>query len=480
MMNNVRDNLVTDVNICITSGSFGESIEMKGSDIDVMHVLKEIKVYETMSSVVKENDKTYFSMNMEETKPGFTSLLLEYTHAVDVLPMCTDVRGRIFLSNVKFKKRFEQPRLNVDHGPCLSDHDSLYDYCFCLHSESWITSANQWIIRPNNSWPSPEITLFEPSPNLDIPLLPFICSFQQLANSNFLLMLKQNFFLMGNTRKGYVRAVHNLLNLQSTRIQYIYLYFMSALSENMPKAIPQIKRDGNKYFYKQYNTYLSYLLQNTHQDCVSEWLILAALFYKTQQYNKVLYLTLYSLSKCTSEKLCQGKDLTDIQIELLSLKTIQKKGKINLLKLLKVQSCAFGRTFLIPTELQMNVPIGELKFFPILPAVVSAHFLRVLCHYHLNNLKQCRKSVSALGLTIAEEYFIPKLKSEKSDSYDCLGVALQLIGETENAKQAFVRSIELKPEQVFNLSYKRLYEIVKGVGRVLVLKKPNFQYMFED
>ncbi|XP_063414647.1 uncharacterized protein LOC134696663 isoform X1 [Mytilus trossulus] len=339
-----------------------------------------------------------------------------------------------------------------------------------LHSNDW-----KCIFR------SPQITLFEPSPNLDIPLIPFICNFQKLANSDFLLKLKENFFLMGNTKKGYVQAVHNLLYLQSTRIQYIHLYLMSSLSENMPEAMPQIKRDGNKYYYKQYNTYLSYLLQNTHQDCVSEWLILASLFYKTQQYNKVLYLTLYSLSKCTSEKLCQGEDLTDTQIELLSLKTIQKKGKINLLKLLKVQCCAFGRTFLIPTELQMNVPIDEIKFFPILPPVVLAHFLRVLCHYHLNNIKQCRKSVSALGLTIAEDYFIPKCrKAEKADSFDCLGVALQLIGETENAKQAFVRSIELKPEQPFNLSYKRLYEIVKGLGRVLVLKKPNFQYTFDD
>ncbi|XP_052076912.1 uncharacterized protein LOC127714936 [Mytilus californianus] len=640
MMNNARDNLdLIDGYVCITSGSFGEGLELEGSDIDIMQVMKEIKVYEHRPTAVQKNDKAYFSIDMEGTKPGFAYLLFEYTRAVNVLPMCINVRGKLCLSNVLFKQMFRNTCFTVDHGPCLSDKEGLYDLCFCLHSKSWISAANQWITRPNNSWPSdevkqsiidhgvlfvpigmkgseneevewclsysvgeklliyafshtqllcyallkillkdvinidmrckgllcsyflktivfwvseelqpsvwtqenllpcfmgcfrrllycveysvcphyfipeynlfenkirgnerqlllnnlyalhsndwrcilfsPQITQFGRSPNLNFPITPFICSFQKVVSSKNLLILKNMHLLKGNTRKRYVRTIHNLLFLQSSKIKSIHLHFMSVVCENMPQAIPLIKRDGNKYQYKQYNTWLSYLLQNTHQDSVSKWLMLASFFYRTQQYNKALYLTLYSLSKCTLEKLCHGKDLSDIHFEVLSLETIRKKGITNLMKLLRVKSCVFVGNSLIPTELQMDV-YKDFLFCNVIPAVVCANFLRVLCHYHLNNIRQCRKAVSDLGLTIAEEHFIPNIIAEKSYSYDCFGVALQLICETEKAKQAFLRSIELVPERELNVAYQRLYEIVKDDGPVLVLKRPNLQYIFED
>ncbi|CAG2185800.1 unnamed protein product [Mytilus edulis] len=41
-------------------------------------------------------------------------------------------------------------------------------------------------------------------------------------------------------------------------------------------------------------------------------------------------------------------------------------------------------------------------------------------------------------------------------AYDCLGVAFQIIGDTEAAREAFVKSTELYPEQFYNCSFKRL------------------------
>lgn len=56
-----------------------------------------------------------------------------------------------------FKQQFADADLAFEHGPCLTDKFGMLDYAFCLHSKSWIISANQWITRQNKSWPSTEI-----------------------------------------------------------------------------------------------------------------------------------------------------------------------------------------------------------------------------------------------------------------------------------------------------------------------------------
>ncbi|CAC5426156.1 unnamed protein product [Mytilus coruscus] len=414
MMNAVRDNVqYEDGYVCITSGSFGEGLEMKGSDIDIMYVCKAIEVHENMSSVVKDNYKTYCSINMEDTKPGFTYLSFEFTNAKDVLPICVDVRGKLCLSNVIFKQLFAYGVLADDHGPCLSDNNGIMDVCYCLHSESWITSANQWITRSNYSWPSAEITQLELSPILTNPLIAFKCSFQKVVKSrNLFIMLKLiDMISRGNLRTRYVRIVHYLLRFQSTRIRLVHLYLLSLVCEGISQDIPLNSRYGNKYQYKQYNTCLNYLPQNIHHDSVSGWLLLASFFYRTQHYIPALDVTLYALSKCTFEKLCLGKAISGIQFELLSLQTIRKKGIINLIKLLGVKlSFLADSSFLIPTELQMKEESGVY----IIPAVVYAHFIRVLCHYYLNNVRQCQESIRDLQLTIAHNYLIPNIDAARA------------------------------------------------------------------
>ncbi|VDH99079.1 Hypothetical predicted protein [Mytilus galloprovincialis] len=84
-MNTVRDNLSSyKYSTVITSGSYGEGLEMRGSDLDIMRVSKYIKV-----NADKQLDFypriTYLSMDTDDVKPGFTQLRLEYSRRLNMI-----------------------------------------------------------------------------------------------------------------------------------------------------------------------------------------------------------------------------------------------------------------------------------------------------------------------------------------------------------------------------------------------------------
>jgi lipoprotein NlpI len=107
---------------------------------------------------------------------------------------------------------------------------------------------------------------------------------------------------------------------------------------------------------------------------------------------------------------------------------------------------------LIPEELEL-----EVAHIPsILTPVVYSHFLRFLCHYHLNNVNQCYSALADLQLTISEDYFILD-NVDRSNSYNCLGVAYVLIGNHEMAERSFLQAIEL--DTTYNCASQRLYVI---------------------
>jgi hypothetical protein len=60
----------------ITSGSSGEGLDMKGSDLDIMFVSKDINVYEDINSARLNSDETCVAMEMDDTKLGFSRLRL--------------------------------------------------------------------------------------------------------------------------------------------------------------------------------------------------------------------------------------------------------------------------------------------------------------------------------------------------------------------------------------------------------------------
>jgi len=206
---------------------------------------------------------------------------------------------------------------------------------------------------------------------------------------------------------------------------------------------PVVSVNRNKDQYKQYRRHLCYLTQNIHHDAVSGWLMLASFYYKMKRYNTALYIISYALSKCTPEKVYYQANLSDWQYELIKTRTVQSLGITSILKLLHVRFVVFTeQSTLIPEELELEV-VNNIHF---LPPVVYSHFLLFLCHFHLNNVNQCYNSLRNLQLTISEDYFISD-SMIRSNSYNCLGVAYQLIGKRALAERAFRQAIEIDPTE---------------------------------
>ncbi|XP_063416272.1 uncharacterized protein LOC134697916 [Mytilus trossulus] len=152
LMNTICDNLSSDdIKVIITSGSFGEGLQMIGSDLDLMFVLKDIEVHDSRTPIVFSRSKTNFSMMTEGTKPGFVMLqLIGSPHPL----FCKKCRMDNYLSNVLFKQTFLNELGPFVHGPCISDIHGLFDMAPSLHSKSWFKAASGWIVRSNSAWPN--------------------------------------------------------------------------------------------------------------------------------------------------------------------------------------------------------------------------------------------------------------------------------------------------------------------------------------
>ncbi|XP_076072025.1 cyclic GMP-AMP synthase-like receptor 2 [Mytilus galloprovincialis] len=160
-MNSARDNATSgEFQTVITSGSFGEGLDMKGSDLDMMYVSKHIEVYEYLKPRLSPNI-TYLSMRTDDVKPGFTHLLVEKSDDQYFSKNCEEHNGIQYVSSSLYKQHMISKAIvqrQVIHGPCISDEQGTYDLAYCLHCKTWISPAEQWIRRSsNNSWPSKDV-----------------------------------------------------------------------------------------------------------------------------------------------------------------------------------------------------------------------------------------------------------------------------------------------------------------------------------
>jgi hypothetical protein len=172
-----------------------------------------------------------------------------------------------------------------------------------------------------------------------------------------------------------------------------------------------------------------------------------------KHYNTALNIVSYAVSKCTTEKVYNQKNLSNEQYALIKTKTLQSISITRVLKLLLVRYVDFEeQSTLIPEELELEV----VNDGHTIPPVVYSHFLRFLCYYHLNNINQCYNALADLQLTISEDYFISQ-SIQRSVSYNCLGVAFQLIGNHEMAKLSFLQAVEL--DTSYSRASQRLYMI---------------------
>ena len=141
----------------ITSGSSGEGLDMKGSDLDIMLVFKDVNVYENVNTARLNSTETCVAMEMDDSKIGFSHLRLIHCNNESISKMCTNIGNDLYLSNQLCKSNSMNKFAEVVHGPCLSDKDGYFDLALTLHSRQWISIANEWVTRSNCSWPSSHV-----------------------------------------------------------------------------------------------------------------------------------------------------------------------------------------------------------------------------------------------------------------------------------------------------------------------------------
>ncbi|VDI17627.1 Hypothetical predicted protein [Mytilus galloprovincialis] len=162
----------------ITSGSRGEGLQLKGSDLDLMFIDTTFQVYESDRDVPHSGWCMPLVMNTEDTHPGFTQLHLVNDHGL----ICWhDNTGEYALENTlhwqnlilnafqlrEFSSELYRlhtmaicskfSRMLKFHGPCISTLEETHDIASCLKCDKWISEAQPWIIRPRTTWPSPDL-----------------------------------------------------------------------------------------------------------------------------------------------------------------------------------------------------------------------------------------------------------------------------------------------------------------------------------
>ncbi|XP_063414863.1 uncharacterized protein LOC134696841 [Mytilus trossulus] len=272
--------------------------------------------------------------------------------------------------------------------------------------------------------------------------------FAKIVNSKLLYLAFNVFYAFEDYTYLYQRGIDQTVSCHQSALKYLNTYVLSVLCGQYAQYVQlNSSRNSNKHQYKQYKSCLCTLLHNIYHDSVSGWLMLASFFYKVKQYSNALHIIAYSISKCTPEKICRFMDMSGSHYRFSDLQLSKKTSIVQLWKIMLIDNLTFARNSgLIPIELQMEVEHKEYR----ISSIVYAYFLKILCHYHLNNVRQCQDCLQTLQIIIDESYCMESDIMFQSESYKILGIALQLLGDSEHgesAQQAFMQSVELDPDQ---------------------------------
>ncbi|CAC5355682.1 unnamed protein product [Mytilus coruscus] len=477
LLNAARDKLSnSDIDLTVTSGSFGEGIDLRGSDLDLMFIDQCVEVYDVKPHFYP--NISYLSMDTDDVKPGYTQLILEYTRKKKLFEQCEQFCDKYYLSSTLWKIRLRTPHFNNIHGPCISDKDGIVDFAHCLHSKTWEPAAEHWIERSNNSWPN---KVYNFSASMQYSRMDqhrfYVNDVYKTIESLSFNIANYYFFLQDNWTNVFFsssinRGIQNVVSSDHSSIKRMYTYYISKLCSLRAQSIPlNSAYSGNKYQYQKYKSCICTLLQNIYHDAISGWLMLASFFYKTKLYTEALRVIMYSLSKCTFEKLYPSMELSDIHIhhQLFKLKSIQWK-------LIHLDSMIFfENSTLIPDELLIEVNNKSC----LIPSSVYAYFLQFLCHYKLKNVRKCQDIIKVLQLVIEGNHLL-RGSTLKAVANALLGVAFQIVGDTESARQAFLQSVELLPEPSLNSAKKGrrrlLVEHVEITSKWLLIIKDKNHY----
>ena len=158
-----------DDSVSVSSGSLPEGLDMKGSDEDMMLILKYVDVISSMkedvdviSSITKDIDVipsmtktgpsqgvTKLYMEMYEARPGYAKLIAPDCDIDNqyINKSFTISEGRKLVSSAKFRGLFVRPGME-SHGPCVSD--GVFDFAICLRGAIWPAMAKQRLMSCNS------------------------------------------------------------------------------------------------------------------------------------------------------------------------------------------------------------------------------------------------------------------------------------------------------------------------------------------
>ncbi|XP_063416938.1 uncharacterized protein LOC134699258 [Mytilus trossulus] len=145
----------------ISSGSLAEGMDLYGSDIDIMWVIRDLDVVLNDRNIKHRIQRTIV-METDIDHPGFTYIRLVQNTDGEIFrgqcPNCPPgtcddnwyLSVNSFLANIM--KCYRHLPI-VLHGPCLSDRENTADYAYCLRSKSLPHNAIPWAFRHRRQWP---------------------------------------------------------------------------------------------------------------------------------------------------------------------------------------------------------------------------------------------------------------------------------------------------------------------------------------
>ncbi|XP_076083580.1 uncharacterized protein LOC143054456, partial [Mytilus galloprovincialis] len=143
-----------------SSGSLAEGIDLPGSDIDIMFVIKDVDVIRDVKNIKHSVQLTTLVMENDNDHPGFTRLRLIAGgdgESIFIQPECFEsIRKGLYLSVNTFVSNINKKLTNCQfslHGPCLSDKGQNMDVAVCLRSRYLPYNALPWASRYRLQWP---------------------------------------------------------------------------------------------------------------------------------------------------------------------------------------------------------------------------------------------------------------------------------------------------------------------------------------
>ncbi|VDH94024.1 Hypothetical predicted protein [Mytilus galloprovincialis] len=146
----------------IWSGSLAEGLNLPGSDIDYICVVKGTDVIRDLRNIKHQIQRTTLLMETDTDHPGFCKLRLIAGRSGKKNFLTYDyfesTKNSLYLSVGKFVSNILKlvPNLNEQpptHGPCLSNREQTIDCACCLRSKYFPYNAIPWASRYRQQWP---------------------------------------------------------------------------------------------------------------------------------------------------------------------------------------------------------------------------------------------------------------------------------------------------------------------------------------